>query len=606
MGEFRMQRRELLGMAAPVARTHAPAQVASAKGLPPPLPFAAMVLGRMAFGPKPGTPVSIAAFEALGADDDARLEAFVDQQLNPAAIVDTDADARLADPAFSTLNKTLAQQWLDHKVNGSPSGGTYTRDYPIREIERAVFVRAIYSNRQLLEVMADFWHNHFNVFGYDFYAQSTFSDWDKRVIRGNALGNFRTMLEETSRHPAMLYYLDNFINRVAGPNENYAREMIELHTLGAENYLGVLQQAEVPLIPVGEPGEGWPVGYVDADVYEATRVMTGWKVNDGGSNSMADDGSHYYLDSWHDRFQKNVLGVFFPANTNGTAEVPALLDRLAYHPGTARHIAGKLARRLISDDPPQEVIDFAARVFWDNRMEADQISQTVRAILLYTGVDDPDVGQFVPGCFRDIANQGGKLKRPFEAIVSALRACSVNFTIRRGDGESDSFMSRVDRTNQRPFRWRPPDGYPDFRQYWENTASLVQTWRTIDWALDENSGSTTEAELIPLIAITEAELGTDRSLHTPNNLANFWMTRIYGWSPDNVNGWRGTELHTKIAKFMRRDRNGVSYWEGDAGIGTGGTGNTDGIETNGSPHYWRSRLRGMVALILSSPVFMQR
>src|SRR5690606_20330110 len=133
---------------------------------------------RLGYGPRPGTHFSVAAFNALGADDNARLTAFVDQQLNPTLgsdghVTDPDVAARLTFENYPTLEKTFAQLWDDHEVNGSPSGGPYTREWPIRDVERAVFVRALHSRWGLFEQMADFWHNHFNVYGFDRYAAPT-------------------------------------------------------------------------------------------------------------------------------------------------------------------------------------------------------------------------------------------------------------------------------------------------------------------------------------------------------------------------------------------------------------------------------------------------
>jgi hypothetical protein len=306
-----------------------------------------------------------------------------------------------------------------------------------------------------------------------------------------------------------------------------------------------------------------------------------------------------------------VLGQFFTANSSGLDEVPLLLDRLAYHPGTARHIAGKLCRRLISDNPPQEVVDFAANVFWQQRMAPDQIKRVIRAILLFDGTGAGEGGVFVPGCFRDTSGFGGKVKRPFEMLVSALRATGANFTVRRGDGESDAFMSRVSRTGHRPYDWAPPDGFPDDRQNWQGGTSLVQTWRSFDWVLDENQSSSLAptdpgSELIPVIAITFNSFTADRSQHTPSNLVDYWMRRIFGWAPDQALGWKGTELHTRLTQFMRRNRNMTSFWDADTPIGDGSPFNTDGIETHTNPEYWRTRMRAMVALIVSSPLFMQR
>ena len=567
-------------------------------------PFAAYVLSRIGFVHVEGTLNSVAYFNSLGANDDARLTAYVDEQLNPPRdgngwIIDPDADARLANPAYVTLNKTFDQLWNDYEVNGNVSGQPYVRDYPIREGERAVFVRAIYGRWQLVEQLADFWHNHFNVYGYDRYAAPTWTSWDRDVIRKNMLGNFRQMLQATFEAPAMLYFLDNFINRAPSFNENYAREICELHTLGAINYLGPeLQQNQVPLIPAGEDGAGMPVGYVDADVYEMARALTGWTFGNG-QNGTAYDGHQTFITSWHDIGQKTVLGAFVPANTPPATEIATFLDRIAKHPGTGRHIALKLAQRFISDDPPQAVVDEAAHVFWQNIDAPDQLKQVVRTILLH------DAG---PGSFRDIANFGNKVKRPFHAVTSGLRSSGFIFTLKRniddGSPSSDRFMDRYRRTGERPFDWRAPNGFPDASDAWMGSTALVHAWRTLDWAIDENLGDG-QTPLVLVLAITQAIL-PDRHQHTPNTLANVWMTQIFGWKPDPTNGWIGTDLHTKVRDFMCRNTDTLNMWPPDAPIGTGEAGNTQGIETNSSPNYWYNRLRGMVDVILFSPQFMVR
>lgn len=563
-------------------------------------PFAVYVLNRLGFGPRRGTPFSVEAFNALGGNDDARLEAFVEQQLNPTTdangnVTDPEVAARLSHEAYVTLNKSFTQLWQDHEVNGG--GNPFTRDWPIREVERAVFVRAIYSRWGLFEQLADFWHNHFSIYGFDRYAAPTWVSWDRDVIRRHALGNFRAMLQATFESPAMLYFLDNYINRAPSFNENYAREIMELHTLGAINYLGAnLQQHEVPQIPPGQPGEGWPVGYVDADVYELARSFTGWTFH-RGSGGGPNTGEAYLVPAQHDIGQKTVLGQFVPANTPYQTEHQLFLDRLAYHPGTARHIAIKLARRFVSEDPPEALVEHVANVFWQNRTQPDQIRRTVRALLLWNDG---------PGAFRDIANHGNKIKKPFEVVASALRAVSADFTIRRDDSESNSFMDRFRRTGHRPFDWRPPDGFPDFSDYWMGGGAFVHAWRTIDWVLDENTGSNQGDPLAPVLAITLNEFSNSAADHTPSNLANFWLTHILGWAPDPVLDWRGTALHTAIRDFMCRHTDTVSMFNPDIGIGAGPAGNTAGIGTDSSPNYWYSRLRGMVGCILYSPQFMAR
>lgn len=568
--------------------------------------FGAYVLGRLGFGPRWNAPhYTVVYFNNLGATDDERLTAFVDEQLNPTLdgngnVVDPDVDARLAIPQYETLNKSFDQLWNDYEVNGNVSGQPYVRDYPIREGERAVFVRAIYGRWQLVEQLADFWHNHFNIYGYDRYAAPTWTSWDRDVIRKNMLGNFRQMLQATFESPAMLYFLDNYINRAPSFNENYAREICELHTLGAINYLGPeLQQADVPLIPAGEDGAGQPIGYVDADVYEMARALTGWTFGNG-SNGTNYDGHQTFITAWHDIGQKTVLGAFVAANTPPATEIATFLDRIAKHPGTGRHIALKLAQRFIGDDPPQAVVDYAAHVFYQNIDAPDQLKQTLRAVLLY------DAGA---GSFRDIGNFGNKVKRPFETVVSALRACMLDYTFRRNVNDespsSDRFMDRFKRSGERPFDWRAPNGFPDNSQDWLGSTALVHAWRTIDWTIDENTG-TGQTPLAPVLSITLNEYSSDPNQHTPNKLANYWLIRTMGWLPDATNGWIGTDLHTKVRDFMCRNTDTLNMWPPDAGIGTGSTGNTQGIDTNTSPNYWYYRLRGMIDVCLFSPQFMVR
>lgn len=562
--------------------------------------YAAYVLNRLGYGPRKGSAFSVESFTALGANDDARLTAFVDQQLSPSLdgagnVADADVSTRLAHADFVTLTKSFDQLWLDHEVNGQPTGGTNVRDWPIREVERATFVRAFHSRWGLFEQMSDFWHNHFSCYGFDRYAAPTWVSWDRDVIRKNALGNFRTMLQKTFEAPAMLYFLDNYINRAPSFNENYAREIIELHTLGAMNYLGPnLQQNQVPPIPGGQPGAGWPTGYVDADVYELARAFTGWTFRRSGATNT---GEAYQETTQHDIGQKTVLGEFAPANTPYSTEHALFLDRLAYHPGTARHIATKLARRFLGDNPPQAVIDNAADVFWQNRMAGDQIKKTLRAILLF------DAGA---GSFRDITNFGNKLKKPFEVVVSALRATNVDFIVRRGETESNSFMDRFSRSGHRPFDWRAPNGFPDYSNYWMGSGQFVHAWRTIDWTMDENTSAGQGDPLVPLLAITTSEFSNSPAQHTPNLLANFWLTRIFGWQPDATNGWIGTALHTQIREFMCRNTDTVNTFGSDVGIGDGPAGNTAGIATDANPNYWYSRLRGMINCITFSPQFMVR
>jgi uncharacterized protein (DUF1800 family) len=328
----------------------------------------------MAFGPKPG---DLSDFNSLGSNSKDRLYAYIDQQLDPAAIDDSACDARLAEAGFTTLEKSRVELWSDHIVNYG--GDYYYRTQPMREVDRAAFVRAIYSRRQLVEVLADFWHDHFNVYGWEYPIYAMFAYYDRAVIRANLLGNFRTMLGKVAKSTTMLYYLDNYTNTRAGPNENWAREVFELHALGAENYLGVRRQSEVPT-----DEKGRPVGYVDDDVYEATRCFTGWTVANSDSSPGGHTGLFLFRDDWHDRFQKTVLGAFIPADQETTKDGDDVLDVLASHPGTGRHICRKLCRRLIADNPPESVVQSAAALFSEKSEAPDQLAQVVRHILRST------------------------------------------------------------------------------------------------------------------------------------------------------------------------------------------------------------------------------
>ena len=380
-------------------------------------PLAVIVFNRMAFGPEAFNSQGgdFARFAQLGGDDDARLQAYVNEQLNPNAIDDSACDNLIAAQGFSTLNKSLPQLWTDHVL--ADGIGWEERIRPFTETERATWLRAVYSKRQLQEVLADFWHNHFNIYGRDYWPAPVWVHYDRRVIRANLLGNFRTLLGAVAKSPAMLYYLDNTSNTSAGPNENFARELFELHTLGAENYLGVVQDRNS--VPLDE--EGRPVGYIDKDVYQATECFTGWTVD-------RDTGEFFFQENDHSRYEKIVLNQTI-GDFLGQQDGEIVLDLLANHPGTARHIARKLCRRLISDTPPESVVQAAADVFYAQRNAPDQLARVVRTILLSEE-------------FR--TTWGQKVKRPFEYAASVLRggAAALLCPTMTSSGTTDAWGSR--------------------------------------------------------------------------------------------------------------------------------------------------------------------
>ncbi len=550
--------------------------------------FSHMVYSRLGYGITPGV-FDHVRWLALGSDDTQRLSNFVSQQL--AGGVDGPLDTRINQAGnYATLNKSLTLMWNHHHVN--PGSGLRSSSRPRYEMQRLKFLRATYSIFPLRERIADFWHNHFSLNGDSFYARSTLTSWDRDVIRTHMLGNFQNFLLATSRHPAMLYYLDNYNNSVTEPNENYARELFELHTLGAENYYGLADQNTVPTIQVPERGGPWSTDgiiqefYVDNDVYEATRCLTGWRVND--SSSTGDNGLFLYDDDRHDRFQKSVLysgQTNIPAN-QGVDDGLDVIKLLARHPGTAKHIAGKLARFFISDDPPQSVIDDVADVFYQNRNANDQLHQVFTALFNHPEFANP-------------ANWQSKLKRPFDTVVSAMRALQTNFTIKPDEDNSNNLEWRMDDTGHYPFEWQPPDGYPVQSSYWMSSTALIQTWKTVDWLIDRNYNSGTY--LSPVRQQTVTYFTANPGTMTPENLLSWWMTKIFNLAP--AGGWVGDPVFEDILEFLtQRPPDNLSFpsWpRGKAVIVSDLTDNT-------WPYRWHERLRGTVSLILASPYFMQR
>ncbi|MGB0385086.1 MAG: DUF1800 domain-containing protein [Ardenticatenaceae bacterium] len=496
-------------------------------------PLEVIALNRMGFGPLPG---ELEAFRALGDSDEARLQGYVEQQLNPQAIDDSEFETRLTALGLTTLTKTRAQLWADH-VTANPEWSV--RIQPVRETTQAAFLRGVYSRRQLVEVLADFWHNHFSVYGWGYWIGPVFVDYDRDVIRAHMFGNFREMLEAVATHPAMLYYLDNHSSSDGGPNENYTRELFELHTLGAEHYLGVMAQKEVPT-----DENGLPIGYVDNDIYEATRCFTGWRVASGDDTS--NDGSFYYREDWHDRFQKLVLGQFIPNDQEAMKDGRDVLDLLAAHPGTGRHIARKLCRRFISDTPPERIVEEAAAVFTANVNASDQLTQVVRTILL-----SPEFS----------STWGEKIKRPFELFCSVLRATDATYT------PTDS-MWWYDQTGHELFSWPAPNGYPDFKEDWSSTMPMLQRWRMINRIINGVDGIQLDI------------LNRSPSSGSANELTDLWTNHILGRPMSEAN-------RTEIVYFMADGRGGD-------------------IPFDLTDEEHSERLRHMVGLILLSPDFQWR
>ncbi len=608
-------------------------------------PFAVVALNRLGFGPRrlqlgpeqePRNPDAIfisdfetptgnnfetrddiSFFNSLGYDDEQRLSAYLDNQFNE-SLSDPEPTQRMNQfpTEFTTLDDSLEALYIARECRDFSD---YAR--PLWEVERAKFNRAIYSRRQLKELMVDFWHNHFSIFGGD--SRDTYvswPDWD-RLMRTHAFGNFHQFLSATAKHPAMLVYLDNFISGRAGSgefNENYGRELLELHSMGAENYAGTVDPtrdpdliptlAENPYAALNDPdiqAFGYDTidiaaAYVDLDVYSAARALTGWTFDDDhidNNGSRCGPGTFLILDEWHDTQPKAFLSLDrlrIGADGNAQDEGELVIKLLAYHPATANYIARKLTRRLLSDNPPQSVVDAAAQTFMDNRLHPRQIERTIRTIVM-----SPE--------FRDPALFNTKIKRPFDYVVSAARAAGGDHTFRFDDNSND-FLNKYNEAGQRQFWWQTPDGYPDTRDHWQGSTGLVKAWRAVDRLIDRDDENDA-TRWMRIIDITLDNVGSNPS---PRELVEFWCHWILGFTPPG--GWAGpadsgfgsgTLLGQQCMRFMTQQFQSGVIDEGVWGVDQRINPASD-LQTNSSPNYWHERLRGMVALILWSPQFMQR
>lgn len=548
-------------------------RAAISSGTPPP---AVRWLAKASFG---CTEADLAAFNALGSNNSARWDAWLDAQLDPDSIDDSACDARLAAAGYQTLGKSLEQLWTQHR---GETANYFLRMLPLHETEAATVLRAVYSKRQLHERLVGFWHDHFSVYGADYDCGPVFVHYDRDVIRPHALGNFREMLGAVARSTCMMYYLDNHASRGANFNENYARELLELHTLGAENYYGPGNPFDVPClsdIEVHCP-DTMPAGYVDNDVYEAAAALTGWTIRNGHwQYPTENDGSFVYRADWHQHSNKIFLGRYFPANQPAMADGEQVLDRLCDHPGTARHVAGKLCRRFVGEKTSAALITSVAATFYEHRNAPDQNARVLRAILSSSE-------------FKNVWGEG--MRRPLEVTVGALRVLGADFTPKPDNSgpwtTSDEFFSRLQLAGHRPFRWGPPNGYPDTQEAWASTGALAMTLRLLA-RLPELRSDRNDSDsplLADVVAQTMAALpqASDRSA---NNIIGLWCTRIFGWQPQPVTGVAIDFLRQNASVDEALDLDSESW-------------NLNDLKR----HYTRSRLRTAVGMLLMSPDFLRR
>ncbi len=356
------------------------------------------LLNRITWGVRPE---ELARAEAMG------YEAYLDEQLHPETIDDAETEARLRLlPVLQMDRHTLYA--LDE---------TEGRSY--QALVKGVVIRAVYSKRQLLERMVDFWADHLNVAGDDFVVDRVI--YDREVLRKHALGKFRDLIFASAKSPAMLMYLDNYISEAEHPNENYGRELLELHTLGVDG------------------------GYTETDVKEVARALTGWTVHDGTKTGF------YFDPEMHDDGEKHVLGHTLPAG-RGIEDGLHAIDLAVNHPSTARFLSRKLCIRFVADDPPQSLVESTTAVW--QQTDGD-IRQVMRHILTSQ--------EF-------LQSVGQKLRRPLDFFIGALRATGTQIS------EFWELEQLLKTLGQTPLGWLPPDGYPDRAERWMSTGGLVARW----------------------------------------------------------------------------------------------------------------------------------
>jgi uncharacterized protein (DUF1800 family) len=512
-----------------------PAAAAGAENLAPPVRAlskaqeARQVLSRLTFGARPA---DVERVQKIG------VPRFIDEQLSPETIDDSALDKRLeklttlslstpalaeqynppkptptpmpspsASPAEMTADmKNKTSPVPDVQAGPKPSPGVTPAPKPtpapknpgqvVTELQRAKLLRAVYSERQLYEMTVDFWENHFNIYANKDADRWLLTAFDRDSIRPFAMGRFRDLLGAVAHSPAMLFYLDNWQSSVVknypaangkparktgGINENYARELMELHTLGVGG------------------------GYTQQDVQEVARCFTGWTIR-----KPNEEGIFVFNPAMHDNGEKTVLGQkILPGG--GTADAERVLDILAKQPATANFIAAKLARRFLGENPPRAAVERAAKVF----SESDgSIRETLRALI-------------TSQAFLSLAAYQNKVKTPFEFAASSLRILGAETDANR------PVLDWISKMGEPVFGHVSPDGYPEKNDDWLSVGSLLTRFNfAVALAGNKIKGTTVDsAKLLPATdlkddsavsaALIRLLFGNDISSHTKEGLAKF-------------------------------------------------------------------------------------
>ncbi len=342
---------------------------------------------------------------------------WLERQLDPTSVSDSFC-ADYIDDRYPDLDMTVTRAF-------ETLGGSWDLMYALGQ---ATIVRSAWSNRQLFEVMADFWSNHLNVTNPHEACWWSRHDYDRRVIRKHALGKFSNMLRASATHPAMMTYLNNAESSRDNPNENYGREVLELHSVGVDG------------------------GYDEEDMRQSTMILTGFGIS-------WDTGEFEYHPWDHFVGPVDVMG-YHAANgseNKGKDVGLAYVDYLAHHPSTAARIARKLCYRFVSDRPPDSLVQALAETY----LEADTAIVPVLEKLFRSRAFDASVGE--------------KVRRPFEDVAATLRILDIRPDPAGVDGQQALYWM-TEGLGHRPMGWAPPDGYPDTGDPWRSAGLTLGRW----------------------------------------------------------------------------------------------------------------------------------
>jgi uncharacterized protein (DUF1800 family) len=422
------------------------------------------------------------SFKQLGREADRKKDDSMDDQASarpPDSQATSTLDNMQADNQQTGVNDTARRREAYQALRAM---GYRPQQEVVQESQQAKILRAVYSERQLQEVMTDFWFNHFNVYVQKGPDRILTASYERDAIRPNVFGKFEDLLKATAEHPAMLFYLDNWMsaspnakmpdreelrrmrrerrfggfgnramrrmemdemrrinqngkvpNRSRGLNENYAREIMELHTLGVDG------------------------GYTQKDVQEMARCFTGWTIRNPRAG-----GDFYFNQFMHDDGEKTVLGKKIPSG-GGIKDGYAVIHMLATHPSTAKFVSTKLARKFISDNPPPSLVARMSQAFLKTDGDIREVLRTM----------------FKSPEFFATENYRAKIKTPFEMTVSAVRAIGADTN---GNPQFHRWMAQM---GEGLFMCQPPTGYPDTAERWVNTGALLERMN-FALALSEN------------------------------------------------------------------------------------------------------------------------